>query len=251
MRTPSTPGRPGRPIRIKVVNPNTTASMTTLVEQCARAVAGPGVTVDAVNPVTGPESIESHYDEALATPGLLAEIAAGEVEGYDGYVIACFGDPGLLAARELARGPVVGIAEAAMRSAGYLGRSFSVVTTLARTIGHAQDIAHAYGVASLCAGIHACEIPVVELERDPAARATILAACHSALVDDGSDVLVLGCAGMADLCSWLADELGVPVVDGVAAAVTVVEGLVRAGLRTSKRGELAPPPVKRRSTAYA
>ncbi|MEI5672760.1 MULTISPECIES: aspartate/glutamate racemase family protein [unclassified Nocardioides] len=233
-------------MRILVVNPNTTASMTALIEECARAVAGPGVSVDAVNPATGPVSIESHYDDALAVPGLLAEIAAGEDQGYDGYVIACFGDPGLLAARELATGPVVGIAEAAMRTASYLGRSFSVVTTLARTVGHTRDLTHAYGVAAQCAGVHACEIPVVELETDPLARATVLAACEAALARDGSDVLVLGCAGMADLADRVSRELGVPVVDGVVAATLEVEKLVRLGLRTSTRGEFAPPPVKER-----
>jgi allantoin racemase len=231
-------------MRILVVNPNTTASMTALVQECARAVAGPGVSVDAVNPRTGPESIESHYDEALAVPGLLAAIAAGEEQGYDGYVVACFGDPGLLAARELARGPVVGIAEAAMRTASYLGRSFSVVTTLSRTIGQTRDLTRAYGVAAQCAGVHACEIPVVELEADPLARATILEACEAALAGDDSDVLVLGCAGMADLAGYVATRLGVPVVDGVVAATVEVEKLVRLGLRTSTRGEFAPPPVK-------
>jgi allantoin racemase len=231
-------------MRILVVNPNTTASMTALIGACARAVAGPGVTVDAVHPASGPESIESHYDEAMAVPGVLAEIAAGELAGYDGYVIACFGDPGLLAARELVTAPVVGIAEAAMRTAAYLGRTFSVVTTLDRTIGHTGDIAHQYGVARLCAGMHACEIPVVELETDPAAYATVLDACRTALAQDGSDAIVLGCAGMADLCQRLSAALGVPVVDGVAAATLEVEKLVRLGLATGKRGEFASPPVK-------
>ena len=228
-------------MRILVVNPNTTASMTTLIGDCARAVAGPGTVVDVVQPGHGPVSIESHYDEAMAVPGLLQEVAVGEMEGYDGYVVACFGDPGLLAARELVSGPVVGIAEAAMRTAGYLGRRFSVVTTLSRTIGHTWEIAERYGVASLCAGVHACEIPVVELETDPTARARILAACRDALRTDGSDVVVLGCAGMADLCGELSDALGVPVVDGVAAATTTVESLLRMGLHTSKIGELAAP----------
>ena len=234
-------------MRVLVVNPNTTASMTTAIGACARAVAGPGVTVDAVSPVAGPVSIESHHDEVMAAPGVVARVLEGELDGYDGYVVACFGDPALLACREVARGPVVGIAEAAMRTAGYLGRSFSVVTTLARTIGHSRDIARSYGVDALCAGIHACEVPVVELETDPAARARVRDTCRRALAADGSEVLVLGCAGMADLADELSAELGVPVVDGVRAAVTTVEQLVRLGLRTSKVGDLAPPPVK----AYA
>jgi allantoin racemase len=114
---------------IKVINPNTTASMTEKIGDCARNVAAVGTTIHAVNPAMGPVSIESHYDEALAVPGLDA-------------------------AREMAHGPVVGIAEAAMRTAAFLGRGFSVVTTLGRTAGRAWDLAAQYGVresAGMCA----------------------------------------------------------------------------------------------------
>jgi allantoin racemase len=229
-------------VKILVVNPNTTGSMTALIGACARAAtSGPGVTVDAVNPATGPVSIESHRDEVLAAVGVVEEVEAGAAAGYDGFVIACFGDPGLLAAREVVAGPVVGIAEAGMRTAGYLGRTFSVVTTLERTVPHAWELARSYGVSDLCAGIHACEIAVLDLETDPTARARILQACKQALLDDRSDVIVLGCAGMADLCAELSAELGVPVIDGVAAATAEVEKLVRLGLMTSKTGEFATP----------
>lgn len=231
-------------MRIKVINPNTTASMTAMIDRCARGAAGPGTSIDTVNPVSGPVSIESHYDEALAVPGVLREVAAGEAEGYDGYVIACFGDPGLFAAREVAAGPVVGIAEAAMRTAGYLARRFSVVTTLERTVGHAWDIARAHGVERACAGIRACEVPVVDLEADPAAYAAIRAQAHDALTGESAEAIVLGCAGMADLRGRLQVDLGVPVIDGVSAAVAQVDALARLGLRTSKRGEFAAPPAK-------
>jgi allantoin racemase len=192
----------------------------------------------------GPASVESHYDEALAIPGVLSEIVAGELLGCDGYLIACFGDPGLDAARELARGPVLGIAEAAMHTASFLGRGFSVVTTLARTRGRALDLARNYGMQQRCLGVHACEIPVLELDRDPAAVKTITEACRAALDQDGSDAVVLGCAGMSELCAALTAELGVPVVDGVAAGMLLVQSLVTLGLRTSDRGEFAPPPAK-------
>ena len=228
-------------VRIRVINPNTTSSMTDLIGACARSVAGPGVEVDAVTSTMGPASIESHYDEALAVPGILAEIARGNAEGVAGYVLACFGDPGLEAARELAGGPVIGIAEAAMRTAAYLGRSFSVVTTLGRTRGRAWDLAETYGVARACRGVHACEIPVLDLETSPDARERITQACREALALDESDVIVLGCAGMADLCADISRAIGVPVVDGVAAATVTVEGLVRLDLRTSAVGEYAAP----------
>jgi allantoin racemase len=132
-----------------------------------------------------------------------------------------------------------------MRTACYLGRGFSVVTTLGRTVGRAEDLAEHYGAARFCRGVRACEIPVLELE-DPAsgARERITEECRRAVAEDGSDAIVLGCAGMADLCAHLSAAVGVPVVDGVAAATRTVESLVALGLRTGDRGEFAPPPAK-------
>ncbi|MBU2665795.1 aspartate/glutamate racemase family protein [Actinoplanes bogorensis] len=228
-------------MRIRVINPNTTESMTALIEASARAVAGPGTVVEAVTSGMGPASIESHYDEALAVPGILAAVA----EPADGYVLACFGDPGLDAAREVASGPVVGIAEAAMHAAAMVGRGFSVVTTLSRTKGRAHDLATRYVAAGACRGVHACDIAVLDLEHDPGARKEVIDLARHALERDGSDVIVLGCAGMAEFAAAASAELGVPVVDGVAAATVLVESLVRLGLRTSVREEYAPPPPKR------
>ena len=233
-------------MKIRLINPNTTWSMTDKMGLCARAVAAPGTLIQAVSPSTGPVSIESHYDDALTVPGLLDEIRAGEAEGCDAYVIACFGDPGLYAARELATGPVIGIAEAAMHAASLIGTGFSVVTTLARTCGQAWDLDDRYGMRRFCRNVRACELPVLALE-DPAsdARRVIIDECRRALAEDGSDVLVLGCAGMTDLCEEIARATGVPVVDGVAAAVKMAEMLVALRLRTSKRGDFATPPPKR------
>ncbi|HDR9284447.1 TPA: aspartate/glutamate racemase family protein, partial [Burkholderia vietnamiensis] len=231
---------------IRLINPNTTLGMTETMASSARTVAAPGTEIVAVSPTMGPPSIEGWYDDALATPGLLSEIARGEREGADGYVIACFGDPGLYAGRELARGPVIGIAEAAMHTASVLAPGFSVVTTLSRTHGMVWHLADRYGMRHFCRNVRATDLAVLELERPgSAARQTILEECRRALVEDGSDAIVLGCAGMVGLCAELEDALGVPVVDGVTAAVKWVEALVSLGLRTGKRGEYAKPLAKR------
>ena len=222
-------------MRILVVNPNTTETMTALIEKYARAAVGPGVLVDAVNPTDGPVAIESHVDEVLAAPGVVEAVRDGERAGYDGFVVACFGDPGLDAAREVATGPVVGIAEAGMRTATYLGRSFSVVTTLRRMVGPTRELVRRYGLADQCAGVHACEIPVLGLA-DPASTGVLAGACLEALAADGSEVVVLGCAGMADQVPVLTERLGVPVVDGVAAATATVAALVRLSLQKSPLG---------------
>ena len=238
-------------MRIKIVNPNTTLTMTSKIGECARAVAGPGTLIEAVSPDMGPASIESHYDEALSVPGLLAEIVKGEQSGFDGYVIACFGDPGLEAAREIARGPVIGIAEAAMHLGSFLGRSFSVVTTLERSAGRTWELAEKYGMARFCKGVHACEIAVLALDTDPDARKVVTETALRAVEIDKSDAVLLGCAGMADLCQEISDEIGVPVIDGVAAATLLVESMLRLGLRKSGRGEFATPIPKAARIARA
>jgi allantoin racemase len=238
-------------VRIKLVNPNTTATMTAMMADCARAVAAPGTQVVASNPSMGPPSIEGWYDEALAVPGLLAEIAAGEAEGCAGYVIACFGDPGLYAAREIARGPVVGIAEAAMHAASLVAPSFSVVTMLGRTRGMAWHLAERYGMRRFCRSVRAANIPVLELAVPGSrARGLIAAECREALDIDGADAIVLGCAGMADLATELSRAVGAPVIDGVTAAVKLVEALAGLGLQTAKCGEYAPPLEKTYSGVF-
>jgi allantoin racemase len=232
-------------VLIKVINPNTSQAMTAAIGLSGSAIAAPGTVVETVSPAMGPESIESHYDEALAVPGVLTEIASGEQSGADGYVIACFGDPGLDAAREIARGPVVGIAEAAMRTAAFLGRTFSVVTTLERSRGRTWDLASHYGLSRFCRGVHATDIAVLELGTGPEALQKITSATRAAALSDDSDAIILGCAGMSALCPAISAEVGLPVVDGVQAAVLLVQSLVRMGLRTGSGGEFAPPLPKK------
>lgn len=232
-------------MKIKVINPNTTASMTQKIGDAARAIAAPGTQILACNPAQGPAAIEGHYDEAIATLGVLEEIRKGEQEGVDGYVIACFGDPGLLAARELARGPVIGIAEAAMHAASFVATGFSIVTTLERTCIIAQHLVERYGMTPFCRRIRAIDLPVLSLETmNGTAESLILQECRAALRTDRCGAIVLGCAGMADLALQLRTELGVPVIDGVGAAVKFVEVLVGLGLSTSKLGDFAYPTSK-------
>jgi allantoin racemase len=229
-------------MRIKVINPNSTAAMTEVIAAAARAAASPGTEILAATNSCGPVSIEGHYDEAVSVIGLLEEIRAGERDGCDGYVVACFGDPGLLAAREAARGPVLGIAEAAMHAASFLSTGFSVVTTLGRTRIIAEHLLRNYGMEHHCRRVRATELAVLELENPASnARAKILDECRRALDEDGSGAIVLGCAGMADLAADLQYELDVPVIDGVGIAVRFVEALCGLGLGTSKRGDLATP----------
>ncbi len=229
-------------MEILVVNPNTTASMTDKIRAAAEAAASPGTQVTAVNPGVGPASIEGFYDEALAVPGLLAEVAKGEARRVAGHVIACFDDTGLEAARTLARAPVVGIGEAAFHVAALVAGRFSVVTTLGRSIPAIEFNLLKYGLAARCGRVRAAEVPVLALEdRSSDARRRIEVEIEAAKREDRAEAIVLGCAGMVDLTAALSARHGLPVVDGVTAAVVLIESLVRLGLATSKVGGYAEP----------
>ncbi|MBP2234502.1 allantoin racemase [Sinorhizobium kostiense] len=228
-------------MRILIVNPNTTVSMTEKAAEAARAVAGHGTEIIAATSKSGPASIEGHYDGAVAVPGLLMEIRDGEAAGADAAVIACFDDTGLEAARALADIPVVGLCETAVMTAALVAQRFTVVTTLERSRILIENLVRHYGMGAR-AKVRAADIPVLELEDEGSgALHKLMREIERALQDDGAEAIVLGCAGMADLARSLQREYGVPVIDGVAAAVKQAEALVAQGLRTSKRSSYAAP----------
>jgi allantoin racemase len=239
-------------VRIHIVNPNTTVSMTEKIAAAARNVAAVGTEIVEGTSRSGPASIEGYVDGALSVPGLLREIADRESDGVDAHIIACFDDTGLDAARTLGRAPVVGIGEAAYHLASLVAGRFSVVTTLSRSIPVLEDNLLRYGLARRCAKVRAAEVPVLALE-DPTspARDRISAEIAAALREDRAEAIVLGCAGMADLCHALAHEHGVPVIEGVGAAVKLAESLIAIGLKTSKTGGWATPHAKRYDGPYS
>jgi allantoin racemase len=232
-------------MRINVVNPNTTRTMTAKIAAAARAAAAPGTQIIATQPDEGPPSIEGYLDEALSVPGLLAEIVKGERAGVAGHVIACFDDTGLDAARVIARAPVVGIGEAACHLATLVAGRFAIVTTLSRSIPAVEHNLVRYGLASRCARVRATDVPVLELEAPHTeARRRIAAEIEAAIRDDRAEAIVLGCAGMADLAGDLSAEFGIPVIEGVSAAVKLIEALATLRVFTSKVGAFAPSPPK-------
>lgn len=236
-------------MRLLVINPNATASMTEKIGKAARGAASAATQVIALNPKGGPASIEGYYDEALSVPGLLQLIQT--TPDFDAVIIACFDDTGLDAARCLTDRPVIGIGEAAYHFASMLANKFSVVTTLARSVPALEHNLHKYGLAARCVRVRSSDVAVLELE-DPGSDACnrISAEIGLALNEDRAEAIVLGCAGMADLAGRLSAEHGLPVLDGVACAVRLAEAMVGLGLRTSRLGGYAPPPAhKLRATA--
>ncbi|MFD2650377.1 aspartate/glutamate racemase family protein [Brucella rhizosphaerae] len=228
---------------ILVVNPNTTASMTRKIGEAARSVALSDTNIIAVNPKDGPPSIEGYFDEVFAIPGMIGEMQ--KHASADACIIACFDDTGLDAARCASTMPVIGIGEAAFHMASLIAGKFSVVTTLSRSVPAIEHNLVRYGLATRCARVRASDVAVLDLEIPGSdARKRISDEIARAIRDDHAEAIVLGCAGMADLAASLSIEHGLPVVDGVTAAVKLCEGLVSLGLKTSKRGGYLPPRAK-------
>lgn len=237
-------------MRILVINPNTTASMTEKIGKAAQSAASPTTEIIAVNPPDGPPSIEGYYDEVFSIPGMIAEMA--KANAVDAFVIACFDDTGLDAARCATEAPVIGIGEAAFHLATLVAGKFSVVTTLARSVPAIEHNLTKYGLASRCAKVRASDVPVLDLEL-PGSKANrrISAEIARAIAEDKAEAVVLGCAGMADLAHALSLEHGIPVLDGVACAVRLAETVSALGLRTSKVGGYAAPLSKRYAGYFA
>jgi allantoin racemase len=232
----------GAPMKILVMNPNSTESMTAKIVESARRVASAGTEIIAATGQDAPASIQGHFDEAMSVPGLLARLQQAEAEGVDGVVVACFDDPGIGACREVFSGPVIGICEAAVKAASMLSTSFSVVTTLPRSVPVIEHLIHGYGLSHRCRRVRSAEIPVLALEEEGSgAREKVRDEILRAVREDRAEAVVLGCAGMADLTDWLTQETGVPVIDGVTVATRLVEALVGCGLKTSKVGAYAAP----------
>ncbi len=231
-------------MKIHLVNPNTTESMTLKAAEAAQLVAASETVVLHSQPEYGPVSIEGYYDEVFAVPGMLEQIAAFDAS-VDGHIIACFDDTGLDAARTLANGPVVGICEAALATAAMIANSYSIVTTTSRSLPALQHLVHKYGAERRCANVRASDVPVLALE-DPhsSARELIEQEIIAAIKDDGAEAIVLGCAGMADLARDLSDKFALPVIDGVSAAVKQIEALVCQSLTSSRVRGYAKPSAK-------
>lgn len=231
--------------RIKIINPNTTAAFSVACLAAGRAVAAVGTEVLVGHPSSGTPSVDCHVEEAVATLGVVEAVRAGERQGIEGYVIACFGDTGLEAAREVASGPVVGMTEAALYTAALIAPVFSIVTLPRRTRIFAQRAVWHAGLRDRCVSVRAIDVEVLDCEDEAAVvYEPFVIEAQRAIMNDHAEAIILGCAGLQPLLGRIEATLGVPVIEGVAAAVKMVEGLLAMGLKTSKRGAWGFPAHK-------
>lgn len=207
--------------RLLVINPNTTASVTALLQHHVSAALGPTVKVQAVTARFGAPYIACEASCAVAGHATLdawaAALAQRPQDPPDAVLIGCFGDPGLLALRESAGVPVTGLAEAAFAHAARHGR-FAIVTGGARWKPMLQRLADALGFGPALAGIHTVAPTGAELAADPArARALLQQACRDAAREFNADAVVLGGAGLAGMAAAVQSGVDVPVIDSVLA----------------------------------
>ncbi|CAN7439786.1 aspartate/glutamate racemase family protein [Bosea sp. LjRoot237] len=231
-------------MRILLLNPNTTEAITQRLLAAAQAVAAPGT---EIVPLTAPRGVPYIATRAEAQIGgaVALEMLAGHHDKVDAAVIAAFGDPGLMGARELFDIPVIGMAEAAMLTACMLGRRFAIVT-FARALGpwYAECV-EMHGLAGRCSGIRMLDegfsdIADVQEEKE----AVIVQLAQRAVVEDEADVVILAGAPLAGLAAKVADRIPVPVVDQMGAALKQAEALVALKPRKASAGTFRRPDPK-------
>ncbi|MGW5383179.1 aspartate/glutamate racemase family protein [Nocardia sp. NPDC003963] len=231
-------------MRILVANVNTTESMTRAIVGSGRSVAAAGTEIIGLTPRFGAESVEGNFESYLAAVAVMNAVVDFP-EPFDAVIQAGFGEHGREGLQELLDVPVVDITEAAAQTAMLVGRSYSVVTTLDRAVPLIEDRLRLAGLRSRCASVRSSGLGVLELEHDrDRAVATIAGEARRAVLEDRAEVICLGCGGMAGLDDAVRAATGVPVVDGITAAVTLAESLVRLGLTTSKSRTYATPRPK-------
>ena len=237
-------------MKIMVINPNSSTSMTEHVAHVLEKIKGTGTELTVTCPAGGPMAIESAYDEALCVPGVLKLVDKANKEGYDAVILACFSDPGLEAAREISNILVTGIEETSMHVAAMMGSKFTVLTMNQERVPAKEHEGRRFKMEQSMASALPLGMSVAELEDEPErARVQILRVAREAAERDGAEVILLGCAGMAGYAEGISEELGVTCIDPTSVTLKVTEALVSAGIKQAKRGYFAIPPSIKRAMA--
>lgn len=211
-----------------VINPNSSKSVTDGIDAALDPLRGFGIPIRCLTLAEGPPGIESQRQADL-TIGPMLELAAAQQDAA-GYVIACFGDPGLHALRDQTILPVVGIQEAAVLAALMLGQRFGVIAILPNSVPRHLRAFGAMGVIDRLAGDRALGLGVADLADPSKSLAAMIATGKRLRDEDGANVLIMGCAGMARYREPLQQETGLPVVEPTQVAVSMALGQIRLNL---------------------
>jgi len=230
-------------MKIFVINPNTSKSMTEHIRRELERIKRADTEVIVQCNQKGPETIDSEYHEVMTVPYTLDLVKKANIEGYDAVIIAAFPDPGLIAAREISNISVFGIGEVALHIAAMLGAKFTVITTLQQRVPSRRAHVHRSGLEYSLASVRSLDQLTVENDADPEkTKKRAIEVGKKAIEEDGAEVLILGCAAMAGYSSEIEAQLGVPVIDPTTITFKIAEAMIDLGLRHSKKGLFAKPP---------
>ncbi len=215
--------------RIVVINPNSTEACTQSIDAAVESLRfADGPAIECVTMAEGPPGIESQQDSDSVIEPICNYVNARDNDA-GAFVIACFSDPGLHAAREATGHPVFGIAESGYLAAMMRGERFGVISILDSSVARHGRYVRQLGIAARSAGDRAIGLGVVELSQEKIVLNRMIETGAALRDEDGADVLILGCAGMARYRGPLSDALGLPVVEPTQAAVTSAIGRLRCG----------------------
>ena len=190
----------------------------------------------------GPASIESEFDDRIASPWVLEEILRAEREGFEAIFVSCIRDVAVSAARELVRIPVIGPSQTCMAVASTLGDKFGVVTVRQNTVPFFIRKAREHGMEQNLAGVRSIDVPVLDLDSKREKVRDALSYASKKLVEEhNADTIILGCTGLVGMARDVQRRVGVPVLDPTPIAVKFAELLVAAGTSHSTRAFLKPP----------
>ncbi len=231
-------------MKILVANPNTSAAVTDRLVAAGKLVASPGTELLAMTAPRGVPYIATRAEAAIGSVVML-EMLAEKRGTFDAAIVAAFGDPGLGGARELFDFPVVGMAEAAMLVACTLGRKFAIVSFARALEPWFAEIVDWHGLAGRCAAIRTLDEAFRSIDEVQEEKEQLLVDLAIGTVrNDGADVVILAGAPLAGLANKIKARVPVPLVDGIQAAVTMAEGLVRLAPRKAIAGTYRRPGPK-------
>lgn len=223
-------------MKLLLINPNTSDGFTAIAQKAADCYKRSDTVVKAVSSPCGPLTLEGYFDEIVSSMGVMETIQR-EKDNYDGFIVACFSNHfSIYGSRQLTDKPVVGIFEPPMLLAKQLGAKFSIVTPSPRWKPLLEEGLVSVGLDSSCASIRVIGLDVEDLERlsQEELEQHLLEESRRAIAEDGAEVIVLGCCGLAGLDAKISAGLSVPVLDPVGSAVKVLESLVDLKLHTSR-----------------
>ncbi|MBU2964100.1 aspartate/glutamate racemase family protein [Amphritea sp. 2_MG-2023] len=231
-------------MRILIVNPNISISVTELIEAEARRAALATTELTVKTAELGVAYIETRAEAAVGAYATLNQLAE-HYEGHDAAIVAAFGDPGLAAAREMLPIPVVGLTESSLMSAAQLGGRIGIIAISQRIKAWYEETVVQYGMGSRLCTIRCLDeslSDIATVQQDQEER--LIQLCHQAVKEDRADVLIIAGAPLAGLARNVVDQISVPIVDGVSCAVKQAELLAMLAARKASSGSYAQPPSK-------